>query len=193
MDFRDGKWPAHLLFDGYILSVALILCVFFFHFVPPGYRYWPAFITASVVAIVQLSRLVIVFFPHFTAPGHEDPVNAPYFYAYVLAHRRVDSVEMPEGETQDLKWRDEIVETYRHLREHGNSAFIFLLELVLAALAYCVITKPGQSPTHQLGAVGLLFAIWAFPSAFVHLVAQHLERRFSRYDLRVRTVAGPRP
>jgi hypothetical protein len=74
------------------------------------------------------------------------------------------------------------MDTYRHLREHGNSAFIFLLELALAALTYCVITVPGQSSAHQLGAVGLLFATWAIPSVFVHLLAQHLERRFSRYE-----------
>ena len=81
------------------------------------------------------------------------------------------------------------MDTYRHLREHGNSAFIFLLELVLATLAYGVIARPGQSPSHALSAIGLLFAIWATPSVFVHLLAQHLERRFSRYDQKLKSEA----
>jgi hypothetical protein len=187
MDSSDGKWPKYLVLDGYILAVVLVGCVFAFHFVPPECRYWPAFTTAFVVAALQFVRLGIVSSHQFSVRGHEDPVSEPYFYAYVLAHRRTLPAEKPSAETDDKKWREEFVESYRHLREHGNSAFIFLLELTLATLAYCVITKPGQSSTHQLGALGLLFAVWAVPSIFVHLLAQQLERRFSRYDLKIRT------
>ena len=82
-------------------------------------------------------------------------------------------------------WRQEYMDTYRHLREHGNSAFIFILEIALASLAFCMITKPGQLPVQQLGAIGTLFVVWALPSAFVHLLGQHLERRFSHFDRRV--------
>ena len=81
------------------------------------------------------------------------------------------------------------MDTYRHLREHGNSAFIFILEIALASLAFCIITKPGQLPVQQLGAIGTLFAVWAVPSAFVHLLRQHLERRFSHFDRRVSDAA----
>jgi hypothetical protein len=144
-------------------------------------------VTATVVAVVQIVRLLVVFLHRFYVSGHEDKVFDAYFYTYVLAHRRTILAEKPKMETEDKQWRAEFVETYRHLREHGNSAFIFLLEIVLAALAYCVITKPDQSPTHQLSAIGLLFAVWALPSIFVHLLAQQLERRFSRYDLKART------
>jgi len=185
IDFSESRWPASP-FDGYILTVVVIACVFFFQWVPPECRYWPAFVTALLVALIQLIRIGVVIFERFNVRGHEDPVTKSYFYAYILAHRRATPAERPKDETEDKKWREEFVETYRHLREHGNSAFIFVLELALAALTYCVITKPGQSPTHQLGAIGLLFGIWAIPSVFVHLLAQHLERRFSRYDLRFR-------
>jgi hypothetical protein len=187
MDSSDGKWPVYVLADGYVISVVLIVCVVFLRYVPPECRYWPAFTAALIVAAVQLIRLWIVFSHRFTVQGHEDPVSSAYFYAYVLAHRRTVLAEKPENETKNKEWRKEFIETYRHLREHGNSAFIFLLELVLAALVYCVITKPGQSSTHQMGAIGVLFAIWALPSIFVHLLAQHLERRFSRYDLKIRS------
>jgi predicted membrane protein len=84
-----------------------------------------------------------------------------------------------------IEWRRDLVATYRHLREHGNSAFIFLFELALAGLVFCVITKPGQWATQQLAAIGSLFTVWALPAVFVHFLGQHLERRFSRYDRRL--------
>jgi len=77
------------------------------------------------------------------------------------------------------------MDTYRHLREHGNSAFIFLLELGLTALVYCVIANSERSAPEQLGMIAVLLAIWAVPSVLVHLIAQHLERRFSHYDRRL--------
>lgn len=86
----------------------------------------------------------------------------------------------------EVLWHKEYIETYRHLREHGNSAFIFLLELVLAALIYCV-TIPDESGAKQLSMIGILFAIWAFPAVSAHLIGQHLERRFSHFDKRLRS------
>jgi hypothetical protein len=88
-----------------------------------------------------------------------------------------------------IKWRPEFIDTYRHLREHGNSAFIFVLELVLAALAYCVGIEPARSDAETLSSIGQLFALWAFPSFFVHLASQHLERRFSRYDFKLKELS----
>jgi len=81
----------------------------------------------------------------------------------------------------EVAWHKEYIETYRHLREHGNSAFIFVLELVLAILIYC-ITMPGENGVKQLSAIGILFAIWAFPAVSAHLIGQYLERRFSHFD-----------
>lgn len=78
----------------------------------------------------------------------------------------------------------EYIETYKHLREHGNSAFIFVLELVLATLVYCV-TIPSECATKQLSAIGLLFAIWALPAVSAHLMGQYLERRFSHFERRL--------
>ncbi len=185
--------------------------------ISPEHRYMLAFIVAVIVAFIQFIRLWIVLTDRRNANKHADPFSIVYYYSYILAHRRgipavsvketegtgtpkasTDIAEPPhdddEEDTEEGKttsstdlWRQEFMDTYRHLREHGNSAFIFLLELVLAALAFCVVAKPGQSPANQLSAIGLLFAIWALPSVFVHLLAQHLERRFSRYDLKVRS------
>jgi len=183
MDSRDGKWPRTPL-DGYLLTVAVSTLAFLFHWIPPECRSLAAFVTASLVAVVQLCRLGNVILFRFRVKGHTDPVTEAYFYSYVLTHRRAVPDESTEDETE---WREEFVETYRHLREHGNSAFIFVLEVVLAVLAYCVITTPGQTARHQLAMLGLLLVVWAIPSIFVHLLAQLLERRFSRFDFKLRS------
>jgi hypothetical protein len=83
------------------------------------------------------------------------------------------------------------MDTYRHLREHGNSAFIFLLELGLAALVYSLIAKSDKSAPEQLGVIAVFLAIWAVPAVFVHLIGQHLERRFSHYDRRLQRDLAP--
>lgn len=211
MDFSNGKWPAHPLADGYLIAVTLIACLFAFRYTPPNCRYWLAYICALAVSVVQLWRVWVVLSHRFKPKGHGDFVSDAYYYSYVLAYRRgipvveetektrpsENASELPdeaEEEKEEVettrrrtnRWRQEFMDTYRHLREHGNSAFIFLLELVLAALAFCVITKPGQSPTQQLSGIGLLFAIWSVPAIFVHLLGQHLERRFSRYEQKLK-------
>ena len=67
------------------------------------------------------------------------------------------------------------------MREHGNSAFIFLLELILAGLVYCIVSKECLTASYQLSAIGVLLGIWAIPAVIVHLVGQYLERRFSQF------------
>ncbi len=214
MDFQKGRWRAHVL-DGYLIAVILLAIIAVVHLVPPGCRYWVAFPTAIIIASFQLMRLRAVLSHRFKVKGHGDLVSDAYYYSYVLAHRRgipvveetehsqpknttapagnlsTEDEEDKEETTSTLKstnsWRREFMDTYRHFREHGNSAFIFLLELVLAALVYCVVTKPAPSPKYELGAIGLLLGIWTTPSIFVHLLAQHLERRFSRYEQKLKS------
>ena len=82
---------------------------------------------------------------------------------------------------QPSDWQRELIETYRHLREHGNSSFIFLLELGFAALLSCVI-KAVDSGQEQLAIAALLFGLWTASAMFVHFLAQRLERQFSQYD-----------
>jgi hypothetical protein len=145
-------------------------------------------------------------------PGGD--VTSIYGYSFTLATRRGKRVKIIESEKKEdekvaggnskadeqfedddervktklgeVLWHKEYVETYRHLREHGNSALIFLLELALAALIYC-ITIPDNSGDRQLSTIGVLFAVWAFPAIWTHLMGQYLERRFSHFDRRVRS------
>jgi hypothetical protein len=213
IDFTNDKWPARLIVDGYVTTILFTGIAFsLFHCSSPLHRYWLAFLAALLFVGVQLARLSLAVFPRITVRGCSSRVSPAFGYAYALARRRgipaktettappstiVDagrdsaSADEDEGGTEEVTtvrqivWRRDFMDTYRHLREHGNSAFTFLSELGLTALVYCVITKPGQSAAQELGAIGMLFAVWAIPAVFVHLLGQHLERRFSQFDSRL--------
>ncbi len=210
LDFADDTWP-HALPDGYIATTLLAVAGFLATLAPEDCRYVAAFLLASLFAVVQLWRLWMIFFSRIDVAGCHGVDGSPgmvsyaYGYSYALARRRGKSTEtktqttattgsadddLDDDEqvttTRRVLWHKDYMDTYRHLREHGNSAFIFLLELGLAALVYCVVTKSGKSAEQQLSAVGILFAIWAIPAVFVHLIAQHLERRFSHFDRRLK-------
>jgi hypothetical protein len=204
IDFDEGEWRARIDSDGYIAAILTVIVSFaIFHCTHTGIRFLLAFAVAGFLAYLQFRRLTKAMAQTIKdLPGlTEGTVSEAYAFAYTLAVRRgIYEVETttPNGgdeadnavkDDEDAKttkrqkaWRQEVIATYRHMREHGNSAFIFLLELGLAALGYCVITKGGQTPTQQLSALGALFALWASPSVFVHLLGQHLERRFSKFD-----------
>jgi hypothetical protein len=202
IDFGHDRWPDRPLSDGYIATIVLAVAAFLMTRSPEGWRYPAAFVLASLFAIVQLWRLGIALFPRVKVEGCSGGVSYAYGYSYALARRRAKSedTETKAGlnpgstdvddeqvtTTRRLLWHKDYMDTYRHLREHGNSAFIFSLELALAALVYSVVSKSGKSAQQQLSLIAILFAIWAVPSVLVHLTAQHLERRFSHFDRRLK-------
>lgn len=109
-----------------------------------------------------------------------------YAYAYSLSRRRGipnQKERPPQGAAprRKTKWRKDLVETYRHMREHGNAAFILVLEVALAGLTMCAVSKPGLSGRQQIAVAGVLFALWAAPSLGVHWLAEAIEARFSRF------------
>jgi len=202
LDFDHDLWPALPLSDGYLTTICVTAAAFLLaHFVSPDCRFCAALVLASIFTAFQLRRLWLAFYPRTTVEGCSGAVSRSYGYSYALARRRGRakesettvarsvSADFDDDEnvstTRRIIWHKDYMDTYRHLREHGNSAFIFLLELSLAALVYSVISKSEKSATQQLGAVSVLLAIWAIPAVFVHLIGQHLERRFSHFDRRL--------
>ncbi|MGB6450067.1 MAG: hypothetical protein WBE92_04885, partial [Steroidobacteraceae bacterium] len=68
--------------------------------------------------------------------------------------------------TLEGKQKSEYIESYRHLREHGNAYAILVAELVLALAV-------GAAPTWYF--VGGLITLWTLPAAFVWGVGTWLE------------------
>jgi hypothetical protein len=83
------------------------------------------------------------------------------------------------------KATDEIMDSYRHLREHANSLFIVVLELLLAFVLFGageVTRGVGDAFGANAGLVihFSLFILWILPSTVVWLIATLFEYRFSQ-------------
>ncbi|MBT0663650.1 hypothetical protein KI809_04975 [Geobacter pelophilus] len=181
IDFgKEGnKWPAKIHLDGYLATFfagALVIVL------STLYSDLLAVISAFAVAVgfssLQIARMYTAFTNKIECWGLKNKVTPLYGLAYSLSRRRGIITENQKNWTNK-----ELVDTYRHLREHGNTAFIFFLELILAGLCFLIISNTSSS--HHLLLLGILFGIWAIPSVLIHLVGQHLERRFSLYDRRL--------
>ena len=79
----------------------------------------------------------------------------------------------------------DFVESYRHMREHGNAVSIVVLELLLAFILWSL--RPVASPVGEkavlVGRAGLILAVWLTPAALVWLLSSSLERYLSRLPL----------
>jgi hypothetical protein len=163
------------------------------------------FCAVLVVAFVGIQLLRLRFcLKHQSVKGLKGKTSLLYGYVYCLSMRRgviektVSSSIKQKGDREEFSpeelkeqevscWQKEVVETYRHMREHGNSAFIFFLELVLAAMCYVVVSTDYFSAHRKLAMLGVLFAIWALPAVSVHLLGQTVERRFSIFDRKLKS------
>lgn len=208
LDFENNKWPKHKLIDGYISTIVLAVLVFLVSICAGNNNsYIAAFVLATIFSGLQIYRIYIGMKVNITVDGLSGDVSPVYGFAYAMARRRgipietkrtterreVDNEESSSQESGDgnetetikhINWRPEFIETYRHLREHGNSAFIFVLELILAGLVYLILMHEEWSHIQQLSAIGILLVIWATPALLIHLVGQNIERRFSKFDSR---------
>lgn len=172
---------------------------------------WPRLIATLAIIVtftlVQVLRVHRVLTLEISIQGVNGKVTAAFAYTYSLARRRglIEQSETRQSKAQQssgasipdelvfdssaekkeiTRWRREVIDTYRHLREHGNSAFIFILELLLAGACYGIVTLDAINATAKMSLIGILFAVWAAPSMLVHFLAQAIERRFSWFDLR---------
>jgi len=77
--------------------------------------------------------------------------------------------------------RPDFVESYRHMKEHGNAVSIVLFELLLAFIIWSLRpVGPVGGNAALVGRVGLILAVWLTPSALVWLIGSSLERYLSR-------------
>lgn len=208
IDFEQGNW-CRRAWDGYVSTLVLAGIVLLLSVLGDGSscvsRALP-FAAALAFGGFQLYRIRLALVA-VTFDGLTGPVSKIFAYAYALSKCRgvAEELRITKQSTKDQEdqdtgdkfdeetewqkrsvWRREFIDTYRHMREHGNSAFIFVLELTLAGLCYLLLVAyRSESASFQLSLLGILFALWAIPAVFIHLVGQHIERRFSWYDRKV--------
>lgn len=190
LDFdKEGiKWPKLCyLYDGYISSISIAVLIGTLVYIASGdIAIWIAYGLACAFSGIQIHRIIRAFNDIVDCRGLKNQVTSMYGLVYALARRRgviSESKQKDPNKRQDVQWQRELVESYRHLREHGNTAFIFFLELILAGLCFLIVSNSKSS--NHIYLISLLFGIWTVPSVLIHLIGQHLERRFSLYDRRV--------
>lgn len=111
-------------------------------------------VVASLFALVFLIQAILLVFSLVRLGD-----NAHSYYLTLVRARSSDSEPARQ-----------YIESYKHLREHGNAFFILLFEVVLGI----VLTA---APTPQLALISLL--LWSLPAAFVWVIGTVLEYRFS--------------
>lgn len=213
LDFKNSKWPTFLRADSYLLTVVLGVFVLLATLFTNGtLRYWVAFTLVIVFSSLQIYRICISINTRVKVRGLKEPSSLMFGMAYAISKRRgiveeniknssengnvgecdSDEVKIEDEDTEKvekiklIRWRRELIDTYKHMREHGNTAFIFILEIILSGLCFCLVSVKGKSPIELISSIGILFALWALPSFFIHMAGQHLERRFSLFDRRVK-------
>lgn len=94
------------------------------------------------------------------------------------------STKRKEARCQNL----DIVESYRHMREHGNSFLIVFLEIMLAIIMVSIGPSWVKSPAAGIEILPyvVILMIWIVPAMIVWFVAISLELRFSGYNNRTK-------
>lgn len=76
----------------------------------------------------------------------------------------------------------DITDSYKHLREHGNTALIILLEILLAFLLYVSLHYERENGYMDFSIVSIILIIWVSPAALVYFYGHLLERKFSEFE-----------
>ncbi len=86
--------------------------------------------------------------------------------------------------TQRYNEQTDIVDSYKHLREHGNAALIIICELFLAALCRPIFFDGNHVSLglENFRLLGLLIGIWSLPAACIYFFGHHLEYQFVNND-----------
>lgn len=205
IDYSDVGWKP-TKFDGNIVTFSVGVLTLLVIIVVPN-MYWQIFSFAIVIifSAIQLCRVKISI-NKGEFKGLKGQTPKVYAYVHALAKRRgnleitnisaladtdrnfVRSNTSNNNDSKTIKkttnWHKEVIESYRHMREHGNSAFIFFLEIILSALCFMLLSV-NTNANVKLSMVAILFSIWALPAISVHMLGQSIERRFSHFDRRV--------
>jgi len=67
------------------------------------------------------------------------------------------------------------IESYRHIREHGNSFLIVVFQFVLAAPIYVFVSSSKTLGKETIANLVLIILIWIFPASIIWLFGNKLE------------------
>jgi len=192
LDSHCMQWKT-ILRDAYIASL-LTVTSFTISIAVQGEKYSVLISLMSALFFIAIQLLRIFLSTKQTDMEHYkgNPIKTSRSYAYSVRMAIRRSGKSDEGKydsqgysSKDTNWpevRRDITETYRHLREHGNAAFIFINECILGMFIYIFMSFEMLKNFGALPRLAMILAVWSVPAMFVHMLGQQLERRFSHYD-----------
>ncbi|MEP2830019.1 hypothetical protein [Parvibaculum sp.] len=185
LDFTDRNGHSVSLWQS-PYAITLVAAVVLSTLVWSGF-YVPALLATLLFCVFQGWR---IWRSHVQGRfGFKEGYEASIVYAYLnkLAKRRsIQSTEKIASDDEDgsektiVNFEADLSDSYRHLREHGNTAFIFVLEIALFPVLYAVLHVQWWENGLPL-AVAIVLLVWCGPAMWVHWMGQHLERRFSKF------------
>lgn len=84
------------------------------------------------------------------------------YYLAIISKRKLDE-------------NAEYVESYKHIREHGNSFLIVAFQFFLAAPIYTFVASPNISNAEAVGNLVLIVMLWIFPASTIWFFGNKLE------------------
>jgi len=154
---RVGK-----LYYGWLYIVSLLSIIIIFGFT--GYVFFDNLFPtkgANFFSIFSITAFLLVSGLQF----HMYLVSLLSNKSYIFNYYKRLAVERAKRQDGASK-HDEFIESYKHLREHGNAFFILLMELVLTLILFSV-----EKPYIAL----LMALIWIAPACFVWFLGTYLE------------------
>jgi hypothetical protein len=74
------------------------------------------------------------------------------------------------------------VESYKHLREHGNSFFIVFLEFILAIPIFFFVSNPIVDAEDSVRRLFMIIFVWVIPAAGIWAFGNKLEKNLQTMD-----------
>ena len=106
-------------------------------------------------------------------------------YAYMKHLAKAKNGLIPNTEINTKRkagYIKDITDSYKHLREHGNTALIILLEILLAFLLYVSLRYERENGYMDFSIVSIILIIWIIPAAGIYFYGHLLERKFSGFE-----------
>jgi hypothetical protein len=157
---RNGIWSAFYL----IFNLTLPIVFFIFSSLDAAIKYWFSIVIFLASAIFT-GQIIIIF------KCQKQRSEQFIFYKKLAINRSYA--------------KGGIVESYRHLREHGNAFLIIIFEMILgvimfAATMYSSFFNVGKPPEIYEIAANLVTVLigWITPAAIVWLIACYIEQEF---------------
>lgn len=140
------------IFYGALLVIGAVAVAFYFYYSKPD---MPMFLATVLFALLMCLQLV-----PFGLSLFKNGERAHTYYRQLTKAR--------SRNTEDAR---QYIESYKHLREHGNAFFILLFELALGIILVSV-SEPWMAFN--------VLVFWIIPAALVWLIGSVLEARFAR-------------